>query len=57
MHDCMFDTILSHITKYENLLVVDGELTNLTGPYKVKLSRTFKCEGTIKNQLSELKLK
>jgi len=35
------------ITKYENLFVVDGELTNLTGPYKVKLSRTFKYDGTI----------
>ena len=34
-----------NITKYENLLVVDGQLTNLTGPYKVKLSRTFKYSG------------
>ena len=30
------------ISKYENLLVVDGELTNLPGPYEVKLSRSFK---------------
>jgi hypothetical protein len=29
------------ITKYENLLVVDGELTNMPGPYKVKLSRSY----------------
>jgi hypothetical protein len=34
-----------NITKYENLLVVDGQLTNLPGPYKVKLSRTFKYSG------------
>ncbi len=29
------------ISKYENLLVVDGELTNLPGPYLVKLTRTY----------------
>jgi len=34
-----------NITKYENLLVVDGQLTNLPGPYTVKLSRTFKYSG------------
>jgi len=35
-----------NITKYENLFVVDGQLTNLTGPYYVKLSRTFKYDGS-----------
>ena len=35
------------ITKYENLLVVDGQLTNLTGPYKVKLSRSYKYDNNI----------
>jgi len=34
-----------NISKYENLLVVDGQLTNLSGPYTVKLSRTFKYSG------------
>ena len=34
-----------NITKYDNLLVVDGQLTNLPGPYTVKLSRTFKYSG------------
>ncbi|MBK5261074.1 MAG: DUF4249 family protein [Peptostreptococcaceae bacterium] len=34
-----------NITKYENLFVVDGQLTNLKGPYEVKLSRTFKYDG------------
>lgn len=33
-----------NITKYENVFVVDGELTNLPGPYKVKLSRSFKFD-------------
>jgi len=36
-----------NITKYENLFVVDGQLTNLTGPYEVKLSRTFQYDGGI----------
>jgi len=34
-----------NITKYENLLVVDGQLTNLKGPYIVKLARTAKYTG------------
>jgi len=34
-----------NITKYENLLVVDGQLTNLKGPYIVKLTRTAKVTG------------
>jgi len=29
------------VTRYEDILVVDGQLTNLAGPYKVKLSRSF----------------
>jgi len=36
-----------NVTRYENLLVVDGQLTNLTGPYKVKLSRSFKYDTHI----------
>jgi len=35
------------VTRYQNLLVVDGQLTNLTGPYKIKLSRSFKYENKI----------
>jgi hypothetical protein len=34
-----------NVTKYENLLVVDGQMTNLTGPYKVKLSRSYKYDS------------
>ena len=45
------------ITKYENLFVVDGELTNLTGPYKVKLSRTYKYDGSIGEPVTGAKLK
>ena len=41
-----------NITKYENLFVVDGQLTNLTGPYKVKLSRTFKYDGSIGSKVT-----
>jgi hypothetical protein len=33
-----------NITKYENLLVVDGELSNLKGPYQVRLSRSYKFD-------------
>jgi hypothetical protein len=36
-----------NITKYENILVVDGMITNLTGPYNIKLSRTFKYDGHV----------
>jgi hypothetical protein len=35
------------VTRYQNLLVVDGQLTNLTGPYKIKLSRSFKYENKV----------
>jgi hypothetical protein len=31
-----------NITKYEEVFVVDGELTNLPGPYVVKLSKSYK---------------
>jgi hypothetical protein len=34
------------ISKYENLLVVDGVITNETGPCTVKLSRSFKYNDT-----------
>jgi len=40
------------ITKYENLFVVDGQLTNLKGPYEVKLSRTFKYDGSIGSKVT-----
>jgi len=36
-----------NITKYESILVVDGMITNLTGPYNIKLSRTFKYDGHV----------
>jgi len=36
-----------NVTRYENLLVVDGQMTNLTGPYKVKLSRSFKYDNNV----------
>ena len=32
------------ISKYENVFVVDGKLTNLPGPYVVKLSRSYRFE-------------
>ncbi|HEX2937263.1 MAG TPA: DUF4249 domain-containing protein [Bacteroidales bacterium] len=32
------------ISKYEDVFVVDGKLTNLPGPYVVKLSRSYKFE-------------
>lgn len=41
-----------NITKYENLFVVDGRLTNLKGPYEVKLSRTFKYDGSIGSKVT-----
>jgi len=41
-----------NITKYENLFVVDGQLTNLTGPYEVKLSRTFKYDGSVGSKVT-----
>jgi len=36
-----------NITKYENLLVVDGELNNLPGPYHVKLTRSYSFDENI----------
>ncbi|MDA3867340.1 MAG: DUF4249 domain-containing protein [Salinivirgaceae bacterium] len=33
-----------NIAKYEDVFVVDGKLTNLPGPYVVKLSRSYKFE-------------
>jgi len=33
-----------NISKYENVFVVDGEISNLPGPYVVKLSRSYKFE-------------
>jgi hypothetical protein len=36
---------IPNITKYENLLVVDGQITNLKGPYIVKLMRTAIVTG------------
>ncbi|MCW3784872.1 DUF4249 domain-containing protein [Marinilabiliaceae bacterium AAT] len=45
------------ISKYENILVVEAELSNLPGPYEVKLSRSFGygqkngspvCDATVK---------
>lgn len=32
------------ISKYEEILVVDGKLTNLPGPYTVRLSKSYKFE-------------
>jgi len=43
----MFSCVSSftpNISEYDDLLVVDGELTNLSGPYKVKLSRSYKFQ-------------
>lgn len=36
------DSFSPNITKYEEVFVVDGELTNLPGPYVVKLSKSYK---------------
>jgi hypothetical protein len=33
-----------NISKYENVFVVDGELTNLDGPYTVTLSRSYEFD-------------
>jgi len=46
-----------NVTRYENLLVVDGQLTNLTGPYKVKLSRSFRYDTHIAGQVTGAKVK
>ena len=35
------------VTRYESILVVDGQLTNLTGPYKVKLSKSHKYDSGV----------
>ena len=45
------------ITKYENLLVVDGQMTNLTGPYKIKLSRTYRYDGGVGEKVTGANLK
>ncbi len=36
-----------NISKYEDVFVVDGKLTNLPGPYVVKLSRSYKFEEKV----------
>jgi hypothetical protein len=41
-----------NITKYDNLLVVDGQMTNLTGPYKINLSRTIKYDGALSSKVA-----
>ncbi len=33
-----------NITKYDGVLVVDGEINNLPGPYEVKLTQSYKYE-------------
>ncbi|MCW3784873.1 DUF4249 domain-containing protein [Plebeiibacterium sediminum] len=47
------------ISKYENILVVDGELTNLPGPYKVKLSRSlnYNSNGRPDNPVCDAQIK
>ncbi len=42
--DSCIDPFKPNISKYENVFVVDGELTNLPGPYKVELKRSYKFE-------------
>lgn len=34
------DEFMPDVDKYDNLLVVDGMITNEPGPYKIKISRT-----------------
>jgi len=46
-----------NVTRYENLLVVDGQLTNLTGPYKVKLSRSFRYDTHIAGHVTGANVK
>jgi len=46
-----------NVTRYENLLVVDGQLTNLPGPYKVKLSRSFRYDTHVAGQVTGAKVK
>lgn len=45
------------ISKYEDVLVVDGKLTNLPGPYVVKLSRSYKFEEKVGLPVSGAQLK
>ncbi|HEX2937262.1 MAG TPA: DUF4249 domain-containing protein [Bacteroidales bacterium] len=45
------------ISQYEDVFVVDGKLTNLPGPYVVKLSRSFKFEETAGLPVSGAQLK
>jgi hypothetical protein len=40
MTSCI-ETYTPDISRYENILVVDGEISNLPGPYIVKLSRSY----------------
>lgn len=46
-----------NISNYEDLLVVDGELTNLTGPYKVNLSRSYKFQEKIGDPVTGAQVK
>ncbi|HEY4788834.1 MAG TPA: DUF4249 family protein, partial [Bacteroidales bacterium] len=45
--DSCIDPYNPNVSKYENLFVVDGEINNLPGPYKVKLSRSFKYQDKV----------
>lgn len=45
------------ISKYENILVVDGKLTNLPGPYIVRLSRSYRFEENAGQPVSGAQLK
>lgn len=45
------------ISKYENVLVVDGKLTNLPGPYMVKLSRSYRYEQNVGQPVSGAQIK
>ena len=48
---------MPNVTRYESILVVDAQLTNLTGPYKVKLSRTYRYDGRTGEQVTGASVK
>ena len=55
--DSCIDPYNPNVSKYENLFVVDGEINNLPGPYKVKLSRTFKYQDKVGVAVTGAKVK
>ena len=53
---CVYDYD-PNISRYENLLVVDGQLTNLPGPYTVKLSRSYDYKTLFADKVTNAEVK